>query len=143
MYSNLTATLHISTTVIRLFFILESGVGIKTSRFNHSCEPNAQVVSESEVRAISDIKSGEEITISYQTELFGMKNRENRQEILEFMGFVCSCDLCKQQKENGLHPNQTKMDELIEDIEDLNKDLITVIKTLDELKEGIIYCYIF
>ena len=42
-----------------------------------------------------------------------------------------------------MHMSETKMDELIEDIEDLNKNLITVIKTLDELKEGIIYCYIF
>ena len=44
----------------------EEGVRIKVSRLNHSCQPNARILPENgEVRAISDIKSGEEITISY------------------------------------------------------------------------------
>ena len=44
------------------------GVSIKISRFNHSCQPNAAVLwagTSREVRAISDIQSGQEITITY------------------------------------------------------------------------------
>ena len=40
-----------------------NGLSIKTSRFNHSCQPNAARTDE--IRAISDIEEGQEITISY------------------------------------------------------------------------------
>ena len=57
-----------------------NGLSIKTSRLNHSCKPNAvnsanAVNSEfNEVRAIRNIKAGQEITISYKEGpgLFGL-----------------------------------------------------------------------
>jgi hypothetical protein len=80
---------------------LGNGVRIKTSRFNHSCKPNAvtiRMVNDLfQVRAISKIKSGQEINLNYKTDPFsGFKNRKYRQRSL-FDGFlfVCSCDLCE------------------------------------------------
>ena len=43
----------------------KSGVSIKMSRLNHSCHPNAVVIGD-DVRAISDIQFGQEITITYR-----------------------------------------------------------------------------
>ena len=46
------------------------GVAIKTSRFNHSCQPNATALlmpnGQNQIRAIKDIKEGEEINIRYE-----------------------------------------------------------------------------
>ena len=58
----------------------ENSLSIQISRFNHSCKPNAvnsanAVNSEfNEVRAIRNIKAGQEITISYKEGpgLFGL-----------------------------------------------------------------------
>jgi len=78
-----------------------NGVSIKTSRFNHSCKPNAvtmQMVNGlHQVRAISKIKSGQEINLNYIDDPFcGFRNRKYRQDSL-FNGwlFHCSCDLCE------------------------------------------------
>jgi len=77
-----------------------SGVKIKTSRFNHSCESNATTVimlnDEHQIRAISNIKAGEEINITYNNDPFsGLRNKKFRQKSL-FLDwfFMCSCDLC-------------------------------------------------
>ena len=48
-------------------------IRIKTSRFNHSCRPNAAVVDSAEVRAMSKIRAGEEITISYDSRVAYLK----------------------------------------------------------------------
>ena len=42
-------------------------IRIKTSRFNHSCRPNAAGLPPEEVRAMAKISAGEEITISYDS----------------------------------------------------------------------------
>jgi len=86
------------------------GLRIETSRFNHSCQPNANPchvydqdqINHEQIRAISDIKKGEEITISYLREYdFLLRNRQFRQDHLN-MGwfFICSCDLCKNEVED-------------------------------------------
>ena len=81
-----------------------NGVRIKTSRFNHSCKPNAvsmpMVNDLHQVRAISNIKSGQEINLNYIDDPFcGFRNRKYRQNSL-FNGwfFHCSCDLCRNAK---------------------------------------------
>ena len=85
----------------------ENGISIKASRFNHSCQPNAKSLSikgQNQIGAISDIKQGEEITISYEKEYdFGLRNREFRREnLLKGWFFICSCVLC----ENGPEKNK-------------------------------------
>lgn len=48
-------------------------IRIKSSRFNHSCRPNAAVLDPSDVRAMSKIRAGEEITISYDSRVAYLK----------------------------------------------------------------------
>jgi hypothetical protein len=69
------------------------------SRINHSCVPNSTYylakshVPRLEVRAIQNIKCGEQIYISYVEN--GLP-REKRQQMLSgHWGFACSCEACK------------------------------------------------
>ena len=75
-----------------------SYVEIHASRFNHSCNPNSRVFTECEyflVRAIRDIKVGEEITNAYKWQGIIMKGREERQKFArDCMNFICMCELC-------------------------------------------------
>ena len=76
-------------------------LGIQTSRFNHSCFPNADWFGipdrkEIEIRAMSSIKEGEEITIKYFEGYFSMTNQKSRQERLKVtQNFLCLCNFCK------------------------------------------------
>ena len=87
------------------------GVKIKTSRFNHSCRPNANsfvmlpnITGLAEIRAITDIKANDEITISYDQDI-PMEDRETRQKVLlDDMHFICACDLCLEEDEEIIDP---------------------------------------
>jgi len=116
--------------ILKIYNIYESncfddGLSIKTSRFNHSCQPNAAFVvmefDQDEIRAISDIKKGEEITISYLDGYdFYMRNRRIRQSILfQNWFFVCSCDVCENEDDN----NNDVLQELIKEVSDLNNKI--------------------
>ena len=99
----------------------ENGVCIKSSRFNHSCRVNANYVcinGQQQIGSISDIKKGEEITISYQDEFkYGMRNREFRQEnLLKGWFFICSCDACINESESN-----EKVEELMKETEEYHK----------------------
>ena len=52
---------------------------------------------EHQIRAISNIKAGKEINITYNSDpLSGLRNKEFRQmSLLLKWFFMCSCDLCK------------------------------------------------
>ena len=82
----------------------ENGIGIQTAMFNHSCNSNAEAVwiedsNSSTVRAKSNIKSGEEITINYISRDLPMKKHNQRQEILmSIFFFNCACESCKRGK---------------------------------------------
>ena len=80
----------------------DDGLRIQTARINHSCQPNVVPLLEiNEIRAISDIKVGQEITISYSTRNFGfgMRSKESRRSFLqEKMNFLCFCDFCDEGK---------------------------------------------
>ena len=75
------------------------GVAIKTARFNHSCKPNATALiianGQNQIRAIKDIKGGEEINICYLGGFNILRNKKFRQKLLYTWHFVCLCDLCK------------------------------------------------
>ena len=81
------------------------GVGIQTSRFNHSCAANAEFqfnakFGKFEIRAISKIKDGEEITINYNPLEISMKNFKTRQDfLLDGWDFHCKCNLCLEELE--------------------------------------------
>ena len=64
----------------------EMGVGIQASRFNHSCSSNAEAFwndenETREIRAVSKIKVGEEITVNYTWKQLSMKNFQLRHSI--------------------------------------------------------------
>jgi len=66
------------------------------SRFNHECEPNAEYFRHGEfglVQVNRDIKSGEEITLSYIGEVDGFDRVQRRKELKKW-GFTCGCYLC-------------------------------------------------
>ena len=88
-------------------------IGIKISRFNHSCVSNSawskndhdplnnDETIELEVRAIKTIKPGMEITTSYIPNELGMKTLLQRRKILseKNFGFICTCELCSEEEE--------------------------------------------
>ena len=83
------------------------GVAIKTARFNHSCKPNATALimtnGQNQIRAIKDIKGGEEINICYLGGFNILRNKKFRQINLFYTWhFVCSCNLCKNEKFDSL-----------------------------------------
>ena len=74
------------------------GIYINCSFFNHSCEPNCfyfGIANMLIVKAIKDIKKGEELTVSY-VEPKPMALRKN--ELLKW-DFTCDCKYCKQEAE--------------------------------------------
>jgi hypothetical protein len=77
----------------------DEGFCVKMSRFNHSCQPNASSITvndQQQLRAIENIKAGEEINISYLSQFAGFRNTKyRRQELLKKFVFICSCDLCE------------------------------------------------
>jgi len=101
----------------------ESSLMIKTSRFKHSCKPNAISMIKADdlvqIRAISNIKAGQEIFIEYCGEtdpFFKFRNRQQRQKILfERWFFVCSCDFC----ENGVDIDASPYEKWIQEAEKL------------------------
>lgn len=69
------------------------GVFLQISRFNHSCAPNAEIVwrteesKASEIRAVSKIKLGDEITINYNITHIVMQNLKTRQGSIKIPDF--------------------------------------------------------
>ena len=81
---------------------------IKLSRFNHACQPNATTIihhsssmnaAQIQVRAIEDIKQGQEINQNYldgSDPFCGFRNGKHRKKaLLEAGPFLCLCDLCE------------------------------------------------
>ncbi|KAI1652353.1 SET domain-containing protein [Daldinia loculata] len=75
-----------------------SGVFVKASRFNHSCDPNCWYTTTSWTghficTPMRPIKEGEEITISY---IPNQATREIRQALLrKSWKFICTCNRCE------------------------------------------------
>ena len=100
---------------------LNDGLKIKRARFNHSCRPNTfQQPRTNEIRVVSNIEPGQEITINYteREKLFcDMLSKETRQEFLpDFNVTNCFCNLCKEDTSNKTIIG-SKMDELIAELE--------------------------
>ena len=75
------------------------GVFLKMSRFNHSCHPNGEMTCHmnytQEVRALRNIKQGEEVTICYINDESSLWSREERQaELKNVYNFDCNCEGC-------------------------------------------------
>ena len=128
----------------------EDGVCFEISRFNHSCQPNADLINvngQGQVRAIRNIKTGKEINLSYLGKFAGFRNRKyRRQNLLKRWSFFCSCDLC----ENDVDIDAEAFEALIQEAEKLFIDHQSAIKngislgaqyySLDKCKKEIL-CY--
>mmetsp|Transcript_1061 Transcript_1061/g.1443 ORF Transcript_1061/g.1443 Transcript_1061/m.1443 type:complete len:134 (-) Transcript_1061:38-439(-) len=79
-----------------------------TAIMNHSCEPNAHVVSQEfidaniDVVAVRTILPGEEILISYIGRERNKSARQRQRELLAKYMFTCNCTLCSRQE----YPNR-------------------------------------
>eukprot|EP01006_Ploeotia_vitrea_P028125 TRINITY_DN60863_c0_g1_i1.p2 TRINITY_DN60863_c0_g1~~TRINITY_DN60863_c0_g1_i1.p2 ORF type:complete len:210 (+),score=23.25 TRINITY_DN60863_c0_g1_i1:29-631(+) len=83
------------------------GLFLNFSRFNHSCDPNCELVVKTgmgtdsvEIFTTKNVSAGEELTISYlgavvQAKLSPMQRRRHLQER---WGFDCTCTLCTAQQ---------------------------------------------
>lgn len=73
------------------------GLFLIISRMNHSCKPVVEISSDdgmdTEVRAITDIMAGQEITVSYLRSSSLLSKAERTEKLLHW-GFQCSCLLC-------------------------------------------------
>ena len=68
---------------------------LKSSRFNHSCASNAELVwrkeekEGSEIRAVSKIKAGDEVTINFDILNIGLRRISERQGSMKKPRKVC------------------------------------------------------
>lgn len=91
-----------------------SGLYVLQSSCNHSCKPNAEVAFLNNnfvlsVKALDDIKQGDEIFISYLGECDLSRSRHSRQKLLrENYLFVCQCENCVLQSDD---PDMTSEEE--------------------------------
>ena len=126
LWENITSAPYFDSNLVLKIFCIHitngfkgsSGVGIKTSRINHSCCPNSEPENWSEgemaIRATSKILEGQEITISY---LEPMKNFKERQESCHKHDFVCSCEICQDEEINKDDETYEKFQNLKEEAE--------------------------
>jgi hypothetical protein len=74
------------------------------SYFNHSCEPNCQVLqfqNEMRIECVRPVRAGEELTISYISGL--NMSRKNRQSLLKMDYFFdCKCEKCVREGEGSV-----------------------------------------
>jgi len=77
----------------------EVGVGVSASvaMFNHDCEPNAEWALDADgcivVRAVRDVRAGDEMCISYVDPRMPAPARQSR--LLEAFFFTCTCRACR------------------------------------------------
>ena len=105
-----------------------SGVGIKLSRFNHSCGPNAFVVKEGNgvtIKAMHFIAKGQEITLNYEYKMEKTEMRRNR--LFMYWNFVCHCTLCSDEKSDQ---DMELLQEVHKKSEELNSNSIRSIENL-------------
>ena len=89
------------------------GVYLRMSRFNHSCQPNAEIFANqdandaTDVRALRNIKEGEEITICYTDSDKSLWSREERRaELKHVYNFDCNCEGCTMRDEQIQEENE-------------------------------------
>lgn len=83
-----------------------SGLYELQSKLNHSCDPNVEICFEKgdhtlSVRALRDIKEGEELCISYISPCDLERSRHSRRKLLlDNYTFFCNCSKCKCQSQD-------------------------------------------
>jgi len=88
------------TSIMKLLGV---GIYMQYSHMNHSCKPNSNGCSkgiQTQVRAITKIKAGEEITVSY-IDLYLWRS-ERRKRLKRRWFFDCSCIRCRNDDDKSL-----------------------------------------
>ncbi|PMD28840.1 SET domain-containing protein [Hyaloscypha variabilis F] len=125
-YAHFNNNLVMDQPLLRNSFSYPSGNGCVTSgvclepfasMINHSCQPNSWWTfngSEFQLRAVRDIPTGEELSISYIGITASYRSRQ--ENIIKDWGFECSCLLCKEgpqePMEGPLHENLLEIQKL-------------------------------
>ena len=97
-------------------------------RFNHSCRSNAECRFSDdreirEIKAVSKINIGEEITINYDDVELSMKTYKSRQDYLFLnWGFDCKCEMCLEEKLDNQDEIYEKFQQLKEEANQLLSD---------------------
>ena len=102
--------------------------GIKASRFNHSCQPNAEVTFSMDenkmirIFALTKIKKGQEIMILYGDRDVPMRCREERRSFLRAKWkFDCHCQLCEAEESENDDATYHRFKQLKDQVEVLLK----------------------
>lgn len=97
----------------------DSGRGVYAffSRMNHSCRPDIfeyfnTKTGELSIRAIHDIKAGDQIHSTYVDLL---QPRKKRQKTLEAWGFMCQCPACANPAFDALSDRAVELDDMLEE----------------------------
>lgn len=80
--------------------VVGDGQYVEASICNHSCRPNTSPIFESfrmEIRAMTTIKKGEEIFISYDADLT-KPQKDRRKDLRERYYFDCCCQRCQEEE---------------------------------------------
>merc|ERR1719373_608364 len=85
---------------------------ISVARLNHSCTPNAKLFfpgnsAALSVMAVAPVAAGQELCISYISQDDNVQTR--RKQLLEWYGFMCSCDKCCQEDSGAVRRTQKRL----------------------------------
>jgi hypothetical protein len=86
-----------------------SAIFVFASRFNHACCSNAErhfVGRTMFIRALREIRAGDEITINYATNLLPLEDRVERHDQ---WGFTCDCEWCAEQRADPDYPKRASL----------------------------------
>jgi hypothetical protein len=83
------------------------------SLFNHSCRPNAAIGNpggaRAQVRAIRDVKEGQEVCICYDSSVFWLPAEKRRGELMRRWGFECGCPRCIKGSDDEVEGKMTRI----------------------------------
>ncbi|KAK0492532.1 SET domain-containing protein [Armillaria luteobubalina] len=126
------------------------GIVIQTSRFNHSCRPNArysyhEATNRQRIFALAHIPKGEEIFVSYLSSrnVYGA-TRDQRQMVLRAKhNFICSCAACGLSRPLSLESDRRRLEiksiwdrmPMFDPLRSGRAYLQTVMRAMDLMKE--------
>ena len=127
----------------------DSGICLKASRFNHSCNPNARysfnsATGQLRIYALGSIPRGEEIFVAYISSrgLYGSPRRSRQATLRARYHFTCACSVCslpeaESKMSDGRRVKLTELWDIIPSFTPLQGDqrLNVIVKAIHLLKE--------
>ncbi|PBK88270.1 SET domain-containing protein [Armillaria gallica] len=95
----------------------DGGIVIQTSRFNHSCRPNArysyhEATNRQRIFALANIPKGEEIFVTYlaSRNVYGATRNQRQMALRAKHNFVCSCAACGLSRQLSLESDRRRLE---------------------------------